>query len=141
MGPVKVLWYQGTMKPDIWTEGKIPQWGNGVVFIGSKGMLLADYGKNVLLPEKDFADFKRPDPSIPDSLGQYGEWLHACKTGAPTLCHFGYAGPLTEANYLGIVAHRTGKRIEWDPKTMRIRNAPDAEHLLGREYRKGWTLA
>ena len=85
-------------------------------------MLLADYGKHVLLPEKDFADFKRPPRTIPESIGHHAEWLRACKTGAPTTCPFSYSGLLTEANHLGNVAYRGGKRIEWDAKAMRIRN-------------------
>jgi predicted dehydrogenase len=141
MPAVKLTWYQGTMKPPAWQEGKIPQsWRNGALFIGDKGMLLADYGKYVLLPEKDFEKFELPPQTIPESLGHHAEWLHACKTGAPTTCHFGYSGPLTEANHLGNVAYRSGKRIEWDAKNMRIPNAPDAERFLSREYRKGWTL-
>jgi predicted dehydrogenase len=138
--PVKVTWYQGTLKPELWTERKVPQWNDGVLFVGSKGMLLSDYGKHVLLPEKEFADFQRPAKSIPDSIGHHAEWLHACKTGAPTTCHFGYSGALTEANHLGNVAYRAGKRIEWDAQAMRVRGAPEAEALLGREYRKGWAL-
>ena len=138
---VQVTWYQGVLKPDLWKQGKIPQWRDGVLFLGSKGMLLADYGKHVLLPEKEFADFKRPAKSIPDSIGHHAEWLHACKTGSPTTCHFGYSGLLTEANHLGNVAYRAGKRIEWDTRAMRIPNAPEAEQFLGREYRAGWKLA
>jgi hypothetical protein len=139
--PVTVTWYQGTLKPDLWKEGKIPQWGDAMLFVGSKGMLLASHREYKLLPEKDFADVQRTAQSIPESMGHHKEWIHACKTGAPTTCHFGYSGPLTEANYLGNVAYRAGKKIEWDAKAMRIRNAPEAEQLLGREYRRGWKLA
>jgi predicted dehydrogenase len=138
--PVKLTWYQGMRKPELWIAGRIPQWVNGVLFIGSKGMLLSDYGKHVLLPEKDFTGFQRPAKTIPDSIGHYAEWLHACKTGAPTTCHFGYSGPLTEANHLGNVAFRAGKRLEWDAKNLRCPNAPEAERYLGREYRIGWKL-
>ena len=141
MPAVKLTWHQGAMKPQIWTDKGIPPWGSGVLFIGDKGMLLADYEKHVLLPEKTFADFTRPPQTIPDSLGHHKEWLHACKTGAPTTCNFAYSGPLTEANHLGNVAYRAGKKIEWDAKNMRIPNAPEAERFLGRESRKGWTLA
>ena len=140
MPAVKLTWYQGTMKPQIWTEKQIPQWGSAVLFIGDKGMLLSDYDKHVLLPEKQFADFVRPPKTIPDSLGHHKEWLHACKTGAPTTCNFAYSGPLTEANHLGNLAYRAGKKIEWDTKNLRIPNAPDAERFIGREYRKGWAL-
>ena len=141
MPAVKLTWYQGSMKPPQIAEKLIPAWGSGVLFVGDKGMLLSDYDKHVLLPEKQFADFARPPQTIADSIGHHKEWLHGCKTGAPTTCNFAYSGPLTEANHLGNLAFRAGKKIEWDAKTMRIPNAPDAERFLGREYRKGWTLA
>src|SRR5262249_23852342 len=63
LAPVKLTWYQGTLRPDLLKEGRIPSWGNGVLFVGSKGMLLADYGKHLLLPEKEFANFPRPPQS------------------------------------------------------------------------------
>ncbi|MCA9418190.1 MAG: gfo/Idh/MocA family oxidoreductase, partial [Candidatus Omnitrophica bacterium] len=110
------------------------------LFIGEKGMLLADYSNHQLLPEDKFADFTPPEPWIPKSLGHHAEWIHACKTGDPTTCHFEYAGMLTEANHLGNVAYRTGKKIEWDSKEMRVTNAPEAERFVRREYREGWTL-
>ena len=138
--PVTVGWYQGTNKPKLWEEGKIPQWANGVLFVGEKGMLLTDYGKHVLLPEKEFADFKPPAPSIPKSLGHHAEWIHACKTGDPTTCNFEYAGLLTEANHLGNVAYRTGKKLHWDTQAMRATNAPESDQYIRREYRKGWKL-
>jgi predicted dehydrogenase len=139
--PVKVTWYQGTEQPELLKDKKIPAWNSGVLFVGSKGMLLSEYFKHVLLPEKDFAGFKYPQRTIAESIGHHAEWLRACKTGSPTTCHFGYSGLLTEANHLGNIAYRAGKRLEWDAKTLRIRNAPEAEELLGRDYRKGWKLA
>ena len=135
-------WYQGTEKPKIWREGGIPKWGNATLFIGEDGMLLSDYGKHILLPEKKFKDFKRPPRSIAPSPGQQAEWIRACKGEGPEpLCHFAYAGPLTEANHLGNVAYRAGKKLEWDAKNMKIPNAPEAEKFLGRSYREGWKLA
>ena len=138
--PVRLTWYQGTHKPAILTEGGIPAWDSGVLFIGDKGMLLSDYSKHALLPEPQFADFQRPEPFIPKSLGHHAEWLHACKTGEPTTCNFEYAGWLTEANHLGNVAYRTGKKLEWDPEQMSARNAPEADPFIRREYRAGWSL-
>ena len=140
LAPVTLTWYQGENKPTIWREKKIPQWGNGVLFVGSKGMLLADYGKHVLLPEEQFADFQRPEPYIPKSRGHHAEWIHACKTGDPTTCNFHYAGLLTEANHLGNVAYRVGKKLEWDSENMECPNVPEAAPLLKREYRDGWEL-
>jgi predicted dehydrogenase len=139
--PVKVTWSQGTERPAALKEKKVPRWDSGVLFIGSRGMLLADYGKHLLLPEKEFAGFKYPPRTIPESIGHHAEWLRACKTGSPTTCHFGSSGLLTEANHLGNIAYRAGKRLEWDARALRIRNAPEAEQFLGRDYRKGWKLA
>jgi len=140
MPPVRLTWYQGTYKPQILKESGVPDWKSGVLFIGDKGMLLSDYGKHALLPEAKFADFKGPEQFIPKSLGHYAEWIHACKTGAPTTCNFEYAGWLTEANHLGNVAFRAGKKLEWDFKNLRAKNAPEIEPLIRRKYRNGWKL-
>ena len=139
--PLSLTWYQGSTKPEVWKENGIPQWSSGVLSIGEKGMLLSDYGKHMLLPEKEFAGFERPPQTIPPSIGHHAEWIHACKTGAPTTCHFGYSGPLTEANHLGNVAFRAGRKIEWDRNSQRIPNAPEAEKFLRQEYRNGWSLS
>ena len=138
--PVQLTWYQGVNKPEIWRQGRIPKWGSAVLFVGDKGMLLADYSKHVLLPEDQFAEFERPEPFIPKSLGHHAEWLHACKTGDPTTCNFEYAGWLTEANHLGNVAFRTGKKLHWDPQALQATNAPEAAPFIRRAYRKGWKL-
>ena len=138
---VNVTWYQGTNKPDLWKQGRIPKFGSGVLFVGKDGMLLSSYTRHVLLPEKKFEGFARPKPFIPKSLGQHGEWIHAAKTGATTTCNFEYSGWLTEANHLGNVAFRTGKKLVWDADAMKVTNTPDAERFLRRRYRKGWELA
>ncbi|MFM9966467.1 MAG: Gfo/Idh/MocA family protein [Planctomycetaceae bacterium] len=140
MPAVKLTWYQGVNKPAIWTSGGIPKWDSGILFVGDKGMLLADYGKHVLLPEEEFKGYQRPAPSIPKSPGQVHEWLIACKTGAPTTCNFEYSGWLTEANHLGNVAYRLGKKIQWNADELSCPNAPEADRLIRREYRTGWCL-
>ncbi|MFI5382141.1 MAG: gfo/Idh/MocA family oxidoreductase, partial [Tepidisphaerales bacterium] len=138
MPAVKLTWHQGEHKPEIWTAGGIPKWDSGCLFIGDKGMVLSDYGKHVLLPEKDFAGFQPPPQTIPKSLGHHAEWIDACKTGKTTTCNFEYAGWLTEANHLGNVAFRTGKKLQWNPETLKATNAPEADKFIKREYRKGW---
>ena len=90
--------------------------------------------------ESDFADFKPPARTIPNSIGHHKEWVKACKTGSPTTCNFDYSGALTEAVLLGNVAYRTGKKLYWDPAKLVATNCPEADQLLRREYRKGWTL-
>ncbi|MEP0843252.1 MAG: Gfo/Idh/MocA family oxidoreductase, partial [Phycisphaerae bacterium] len=114
--------------------------GDGVMFVGSKGVLLANYDRYALLPGADFKDFKPPRPWIPPSPGHHREWVDACKGGPAALCHFGYAGLLTEAVLLGNVAYRVGKPIEWDHENLKAVNAPDADRFIRHEYRKEWKL-
>ena len=136
--PVKLTWYQGEEKPEIWKSGGIPQWGDGILFVGEKGMLLSEYGKFVLLPEKQFADYKQPERTLPRTSSHYVEWIEACKAGKQGMADFQYSGWLTEANHLGNVAYRAGKKLEWDPTALRAKNAPEADKFIHREYRKGW---
>ncbi len=135
-----LTWYQGTHKPKIWRDGGIPQWNSGVLFVGELGMLLADYGKHVLLLGEKVKSFRRPDPYVPDSPGQQLEWLAACRTGQPTGSPFSYAGPLSEANHLGNVAYRAGGKILWDSKNLRITNNEAANRFLTRAPKQGWSL-
>ena len=138
---VKLSWHQGERKPKAWTEGLIPQWSNGVLFQGSKGMLLADYKNHLLLPESDFQDFTPPAPFVGRSIGHHEEWLAACRgegtTGSPFAT---YAGPLTEANHLGNVAYRVGKKVTWDRESMKCVGCPEADPIIRREPREGWSL-
>jgi len=138
--PVTLTWYNGGGYPAFVKEKNIPPWGSAVLFVGSDGMLIADYGRNQLLPAEKFADFKRPDPFIPESIGHHREWIEACKTGGPTTCNFDYSGALTEAALLCNVALRTGKKLTWEAEALKAVGCPEADALLRREYRQGWTL-
>lgn len=138
--PVTLTWYNGGGYPPFVKERNIPAWGSAVLFIGEKGMLIADYDKHQLLPKERFADFKRPEPFIPESIGHHREWIEACKTGGPTTCNFDYSGALTEAALLCNVALRTGKKLTWDAANLKAVGCPEADAFLRREYRKGWTL-
>ena len=66
--------------------------------------------------------------------------MRACKTDLKTTCNFEYSGWLTEANHLGNVAYRVGKKIVWDAAALRCPNAPEADPFIRREYRNGWKL-
>ena len=147
--PARVIWYHGSegmkrrselLQPMVGDDTAINQWGIGVAFVGPKGVLVADYGKNVLSPSADFKDFKPPPASIPASPGHYQEWIQACKTGGESLCNFDYSGSLIEHNLLGNVAHRAGKKLDWDAENMKFPNAPEAEKFLSKPYRAGWEI-
>ncbi len=138
--PVKLTWYDGSRRPQQQKEHNMPDWPEGVLFVGSDGMLIAEWGKRELYPKEKFADFQPPQRTIPESIGHAQEWLAACKTGSPTLCNFDYSGPLTETVLLGTVAYRVGKKREWDPVNLKATNCPEADPFIRRAYREGWTL-
>ncbi len=137
---VELTWYQGSHKPTIWKAGEIPQWPSGVLFVGAKGMLLSDYNKHILLPEDRFESFVPPEKFIPDSPGHHAEWVLACRGEGSTGSPFSYAGPLTEANHLGNVAYRVGKKITWDAVNMQCVGCPEADPFIRRQPRDGWSL-
>jgi len=137
---LSLTWYDGGLRPALLKQPGMPRWGDGNLFVGDKGMLLADYSDHRLLPEADFREFQPPEPTIPDSIGHYDEWIEACKTGRPTTCNFVYSGNLTETVLLGTVAYRCGQTLEWDPIGLRAPNCSKAEEFLRRDYRAGWTL-
>jgi predicted dehydrogenase len=138
--PVKLVWYNAQKRPPSPKGVDLSKWGIGVLFIGTRGQLVADYGKLILLPKYEYQDFKPPTMRVKPSLGHYREWIHGCKTGAPTLCNFDYSGKLIENNLLGNVAYRVGKKLIWDPKTLKATNCPEADRFIRRQYRKGWVL-
>jgi predicted dehydrogenase len=137
---VQLIWYNSGKVPELVKEGKVPDRSSGVLFVGSKGMLLADYDRRLLLPEKDYQGFQPPAPYIPDSIGHHAEWIAACKGGAPALCDFSYAGPLAETVLLGNVAFRSGRKLEWNSAACKVTNTRAADQFIQRHYRKGWKL-
>ena len=143
--PVKLSWYDGGRQPEVLSKlkdakGKPLDWKSGQLFVGEEGMVLSNYGSHMLLPATKFADFKRPEPFIPKSIGHHQEWLQAIKTGGTTTCHFGYSGPLTETALLGMVSFRSGQAIQWDAQNLKATNSPETQKYIHKEYRKGWTL-
>lgn len=232
-GPVTVVWYQGGLKPEAPKNYlNLERLGNGALFEGSKGAILADFSSRVIIPNNDDGDFtyyrrrsreqllplvagtgmpsqaqpggRPPGPpkpaqlpkgltgmpsaevgpsgfptiqfidGIPAALGLPNtdvdrileaertgqtdrlrpdpfqvEWLDACKgknnnavfgTSSKTHCDFDYAGTMMEQMLLGLVAHRVGKRITYDPVAGRVTNSEEANADLKRTYRPNWTL-
>jgi hypothetical protein len=233
-GPVTVVWYQGGLKPEAPKNYiDVERIGNGAIFEGTKGSILADFTTRVIIPNNDDGDmtyYKRrtrdqllpliggtgqvtqaqsrprrtgrpparalprgmnampsweagpngfptiqfleggipaalglPNPNVEAMLAEKGadaqpapgrdvfqmEWIDACKgknnnvvhgTSSKTHCDFDYSGTMMEQMLLGLVAHRMGKKLEYDPATGRVTNIPEANDYLKREYRSGWTL-
>jgi len=105
------------------------------------------------LPNTDVAQIVQAEragrgANLGDSLFQM-DWIDACKgknnnvkhgASSKTCCDFDYAGSMMEQMLLGLVAHRAGKRLQYDPATGRVTNDAAANDWLKRSYRPGWTL-
>lgn len=115
--------------------------GIGCVFQGSAGSLFVDYGSHELYVKgQRITDFKRPEPSIPDSPGHLREFLDSVKSRKLTTCDVEYGHRLTKAGLLGNIAYRTGRRVVWDDARERITGDKAADRMVTRRYRKPWKL-
>lgn len=139
---LRLHWYDGEERPAYLQEKGLPNWGMGILFIGSEGMLMADYGRLLLFPEEKFAGLERPPQSIPNSIGHYEEWIKAIKENKPEecLCRFDYSAPLTISVLLGTVAFRTGEKLNWDRETLDVPGVPAAAPILKQPRREGWGI-
>ena len=122
-------------------KGKpLTSWGIGALFVGTNGMLAANYSDRHLLPTNQFESTKLPEPTIQNSVGHWLEWTNAIKTGSPTTCPFSYSGRLSETVLLGPAAYRAGEELIYNPTTQTVTNTQSANQYLSKPYRKGWEL-
>jgi predicted dehydrogenase len=163
-GNINFTWMDGGLLPkrpdELMPDEKLGDGGgNGYIFEGTKGKLMANYERMpVLLPSASMKDIKFPSPTLPRVQGQeaghYTQWVDACIAGYGKMqlsSPFEFAGPFTEAVLMGNLAIRsynlrtdkgfTGrKKLLWDAKNMKITNFDEANQFVKREYRPGWSL-
>ncbi len=143
---VTVHWHQGGAMPKSPVKYvDLNQIDHGAVFRGTRGFLVADFGSLLLIPYGPKADMTYYKPRSEDKLipplGQFQkQWINACKGDLKTSCDFDYGGKLIEMMLLGLVAYRTGKKLDYDAATGKVTNNLEANDLLRHEYRAGWTL-
>lgn len=144
MGPVRITWYEGGVMPPRPKELEAGRsmGEHGVLFVGTKGSILGGGWSRSprLIPETKMRAYKRPAKSLARCAGHHRNWLDACKGKGTASTHFDYAGPLTEFCLMGNVALRAGKKLQFDWKTMKVTNAPEANAFVQPGYREGWTI-
>ncbi len=134
---VRVVWYDGGLRPPKPRElaGDLPD--EGVLYIGDEGKMIFE---NIVDPARA-AKFASVPRTLPRRSGTWGEWHDACKGGERAGCDFEWSGPLTEFVLLGDIALRTGKTLSYDAVAARITNDPEADALLRQPYHNGWSLS
>ncbi|MCA9734031.1 MAG: Gfo/Idh/MocA family oxidoreductase [Deferribacteres bacterium] len=149
MPACKLTWLDGGLqapRPEELEPGrKLGDGGGGMLFIGSKGKLMAGtYGDSPrIIPETKMKEYKLPAKTIPRSPGIHEEWVEAIKENKETTSNFEYAGRLTETMLLGNIAVRMNKSnqiLQWDGPNLRFTNSEEATAMVTKEYRKGFEL-
>ncbi len=167
-GNIKVSWMDGGLMPErpeeLGPDEAFGNWDGGVLFIGTKGKLLADcYGGNPrLLPLSlnEQVNVKETIDRVPE--GHYVQWVNACLAGfgkGSTSSSFDYAGPFTESILIGNLALKAyfvvdpnaenqgfwggtkyygRKKLLWDAQNMKVTNFEPANQYVKRAYRTGW---
>lgn len=125
---------------------------NGVLFVGEKGVLLADaWGKGgVMRLQSDTNprargvldhEAAKPLPIVyrrAPAQDHMLEFLQACKGGDATFQPFDIAARAAEFAMTGMVALRVGQPIEWDSAQLRAKNTPAADRWVHLPQRKKW---
>ncbi len=151
--PVKLTWREGPgtkpRTPRLWEDDPkkpgLPE--RGMMMLGAKNTLYAPGGRPDsprLVGTQAMEELKqnRPAPTIPRVLGgPLKEWLNAiAKEGPMPGSNFEYSVPLSEMVLLGVLAMRTGKRLEWDGKNGRVTNDDSLNRYVDITARAGWKV-
>ena len=143
---IRLHWYQGGMMPrSPRSYVDLNRIGHGAMFKGSNGFIIADFGSRILIPfgSRDDMTYYKPrakDKVLPPLGNFQSEWIDAAKGDLKTSCDFDYGGKLIETMLLGLVAYRVGKKIQYDGAKGVVTDNPQANALLSKKYRDGWTL-
>ncbi|MGI4729721.1 MAG: Gfo/Idh/MocA family protein [Janthinobacterium lividum] len=155
-GDITLHWMDGGIQPErpeeLGANEKFGDDGNGTLFIGTKGKMMAStYSENpLLLPTSRTKEVnvKQTIARVPGQAeGHYAQWVEACLAGygkKQVSSPFEVAGPLTEALLMANLAVR-GHELEgghikmlWDNQNMRITNFDSVNQYVKRNYRQGW---
>ena len=147
-GPLKLVWYDGQRpipRPKELDAGRKME-EVGAVVVGDQGKIL--YGSHGaggcrLIPESRMKAYKRPGQKIARVRGGHQRnWLDAVREGRAAGSPFEYGGRLSEIGLLGVIAIRfSGRKLQYDEKTMRFTNSVEANRWLAGPYRADWSLS
>ena len=142
MPACKLTWYQGTHKPQIWTDKGIPQWPNGVLFIGTKGECCCPTtASTCCCRRRSSRTSSGPRRSFPNrpAISRNGSWRsrtarrpEARSTTMPACS----PRRITWATSPSARARRSSGTAPG----MRVTNTRAADPFLRREAREGWRL-
>ncbi|PHS03204.1 MAG: oxidoreductase [Blastopirellula sp.] len=137
-------WYDGGFAPpksediDLPEGVKLPN--QGALFVGEAGLMLLPHVGEAQLFTKEGKKREYQPEALAD-VNHYHQWVDACMGKGETSASFSYAGPLTEALLLGVVANRfPDQKLMWNADKLEVTNMAAANQLLRIEYRDGFKV-
>ncbi len=151
--PLIIRWFDGGRISPTAQElgGKDRQDYHGrfnVLFQGTDGFLLANYGEYLILPPALVESRPKPSTvgSIASSPGHHREWLNSILSPhdpgvAQPLCNFSKSTLLTEFVLAGTLAYRAGSPLQYNFSSGAVEGLPNAKALCSAPTREGWSLS
>jgi hypothetical protein len=113
----------------------------GIVFNGTQGTLLANYGLcEVLDAEGNPVDLASIPQIVPRSPGHEREFLNSIRTRKECSCSFASQLPMHVALNLAHIAQRVDRKLHWDAEGWQVKGDEEANHLITPHYRPPYHL-
>ena len=116
--------------------------GMGTTWYGDLGWIHVDRGNRLSASDTKILEEKIGDNEIKlyKSTNHYQNFIDCVRSREETITPIEPAYRAISVGLLGEIAMTTGQKIYWDPEKEEIIGNPVASRLLGRPYRKPWTL-
>ena len=127
-------------------DEEIDDANGSTLYIGQKGVIFTRcYGERMhVLPIEKMRDITAPAKTLPRPTDIFIDFITAALEGRKdTAVSFDYGTRLTEFALLGNLAQHVGpgRKVEWDGPNMKVKNIPELNQWVKREYRQGWRVA
>ena len=116
--------------------------GMGTTWIGDLGWIHVDRGGRLTASDPKILEEKIAENEIHlyKSENHWQNFIDCVRSRKPAIAPIEAAFRAVSVGLLGEIAMTTGQKIQWDPEKEEIIGNPAASRLLGRPYRKPWTL-
>ena len=147
-GPLKLIWYDGGLKPprptgltDEEAGRYFKQGREGVYYLGSEGAIIAGFNGNApRILGKNARQAPPVDRQVARTDGVHDQWLAACQGGPKPVASFESQAAPTEAFLLGCIAQRKpGEKYQWDTAAMKVTNNDSINQYVDPPARGNWS--
>ena len=153
--PLALYWYECGLTPPMDLFDALPYKApdSGCLFVGDKGMLVADgWGRGgsmrlkgeqrwrSVLDHDSAKTLPETEPRAPKGGTHFGEFAAACKGEGKTYTTLEHGAKASEVLLPGIVSTRLGMPIEWDGAAMKVPGHPEADRFIHANYRTKWLV-